>query len=86
MGVAKPDIVYVKPATVTDTSANGGRKSYNAIPNRTKYNLFPRVTRAERIAGITRYRKEYIWNKNTALETAGSVMAYLLFRFLILVL
>ncbi len=79
MGVSKEDIKYVKSATVTDTSANGGRKSYNTIPNRTKYNLFPRVTRAERLDGITRYRKQFIWNKNTSLETAGSVMAYLLF-------
>ncbi|MBF0568272.1 MAG: hypothetical protein HQK95_05330, partial [Nitrospirae bacterium] len=78
MAVAKSEIAWVKPANVTDTSANGGRKSYNAVPNRMKFNLFPRVTRPERMSGITRYRKEFLWNKNTSLETAFSVLAYLL--------
>ncbi|MBF0517275.1 MAG: hypothetical protein HQK97_09195 [Nitrospirae bacterium] len=78
MGVSKADLVFVKSATVTDTNANGGRKSYSAIANRQKFNLFPRVTRPERMAGITRYRKEFLWNKNASLETAFSVLAYML--------
>ncbi|MBF0488160.1 MAG: hypothetical protein HQK98_08370 [Nitrospirae bacterium] len=78
MAVAKSDISWVKSGTVTDTSANGGRKSYNTVPNRMKFNLFPRVTRPERTVGITRYRKEFLWNKNASLETAFSVLAYLL--------
>ncbi|QWR76065.1 hypothetical protein [Candidatus Magnetomonas plexicatena] len=79
MSVTRSDISYVKSATVTDTSANGGRAGYNSITNRQKHNLFPRVTRPERINGVTRHRKLFLWNKNTSLETAASVLSYLIF-------
>ena len=77
MTVARSDLKFVKSETVTDTDSNGGRMSYIEVLNRTKYNLFPRVTRPERIAGITRYRKEFIWNKNSNSETAFDVSTYL---------
>lgn len=77
MTVARSDLKFVKSETVTDTDANGGRMSYIEVLNRTKYNLFPRVTRPERTTGITRYRKEFIWNINSNYETAFDVAAYL---------
>lgn len=79
MAISKSDISFVKSETITDTNTNGGRKSYIEILNRTKYNLFPRVTQPERVNGITRYRKEFVWNKNADNEEAFNVLAYLLF-------
>ncbi|MEO5357791.1 MAG: hypothetical protein H7844_10895 [Nitrospirae bacterium YQR-1] len=79
MSVTRSDISYVKSATVTDTSGNGGRAGYSSITNRLKHNLFPRVTRPERINGKTRYRKLFLWNKNSSGETAASVLSYLIF-------
>ncbi|MBF0519465.1 MAG: hypothetical protein HQK92_07065 [Nitrospirae bacterium] len=79
MSVTRSDISYVKPVSVTDTTANGGRAGYSAITNRQKHNLFPRVTRPERIDGKTRYRKLFLWNKNSSGETAASVLSYLIF-------
>ena len=77
MTIARSDLKFTKSATVTDTNANGGRMSYIEVLNRTKYNLFPRVTKPERGSGITRYRKEFIWNANSNDETAFDVLAYL---------
>jgi hypothetical protein len=76
MAVTKGDIKFVKSATVTDTSTNGGRKGYTEVTNRQKYNLFPRVSRPERINGITRYRKQFVWNKNVDNETAFGMKLY----------
>jgi len=77
MTIARSDLKFVKSKTVTDTGSNGGRMSYIDVLNRTKYNLFPRVTKPERISGITRYRKEFIWNANSSDEQAFGVLAYL---------
>ena len=79
MAVTRDDLAFVKSATVTDTDNNGGRKSYIEVPNRTRFNLFPRVTRPERMNGKTRYRKEFLWNKNAANEVAYGVLAYILY-------
>lgn len=79
MSVSRADLTFQKSATVSDASSNGGRMSYNAVVNRAKYNLFPRVTRSERVAGVTRYRKEFVWNKNASNEVAFGVLVYLIF-------
>ena len=79
MAISRSDVVFTKSETITDSNTNGGRKSYIEIPNRTKYNLFPRVTKPERDNGITRYRKEFIWNKNADNESVFGAMIYLLF-------
>jgi len=79
MAVTRDDLVFVKSATVTDTDNNGGRKSYIEVPNRARFNLFPRVTRPERMNGKTRYRKEFLWNKNASNEIAYGVLAYILY-------
>jgi hypothetical protein len=79
MAVSRTDLSFVKSATVSDGSANGGRMSNIAVQNRVKYNLFPRITRAEREVGVTRYRKEFLWNKNTSGDTAYGVLLYLIY-------
>lgn len=76
MTIARNDLKFKKSATVTDTGINGGRMSYIDILNRTKYNLFPRVTKPERTIGLTRYRKEFVWNAESNNEIAFGVLAY----------
>lgn len=77
MSVTATDIIFRKSSIVTDTTANGGRKSQIQVISGAKHNLFPRVTRSERIAGVTRYRKEFWCNDNASDETAYGVLIYL---------
>lgn len=77
MSVSASDIKFRKSAIVTDTSANGGRKSQIEVVSGSKHNLFPRVTKAERVAGVTRYRKEFLCNDNASDEIAYGVLLYL---------
>jgi hypothetical protein len=59
MAVQASDIKFLKSVTVTDTGVNGGRKGQVEVVSGARHNLFPRVTKAERTAGVTRYRKEF---------------------------
>lgn len=77
MTVAIADTKLVKSQYVTNTDANGGRASHVEIISGAKNNLFPRVTKAERISGITRYRKMFWRNMSPDDESAEGVMAYL---------
>lgn len=79
MTIATSDIVFNKSEFVTDTAVNGGRKGQTSVVSGSKHNLFPRVTKAERTAGVTRYRKEYWCNENASDEVAYDVMQYLEF-------
>jgi hypothetical protein len=79
MSVAAEDIRFRKAKVISDASSNGGAKGLILINSGARHNLFPRVTRAERTAGITRYRKEFWCNENTLNEVAYSVLAYLEF-------
>jgi hypothetical protein len=76
MAVTRADLSFVKSVTVVDTSANGGKMGSIAVQNRVKYNLFPRVTRPERVSGVTRYRKEFLWNKNVSDDIAYGLLIY----------
>jgi len=65
------DIQLTRSEVITDTEDNGGRENKaSVIVSGVKFNLFPRVTSTERETGITRYRKAFISNMNTAAETA----------------
>ena len=65
------DIKILKAETITDDSINGGRVSFaSEVISGVKFNLFPRVTSAERDSGVTRYRKAFISNMNPQGETA----------------
>jgi len=76
MGVEATDIKWLKSTVVTDTAANGGRKSNTVIQTGVRHNLFPRVTKAQRTAGFTRYRKEFWANRNADDEAAEGVLVY----------
>jgi hypothetical protein len=67
------DISIIRSVNITDTNQNGGRADLaSTVVSGVKFNLFPRVTSAERETGITRYRKAFIANSNVNGETAYS--------------
>ena len=76
MSVQSSDIKFKKSVIVTDTSANGGRKGQAEVISGARHNLFPRVSKAERTAGITRYRKEFWCNENADDDIAYSLMVF----------
>jgi len=79
MTITVNDIKFRKSAFITDTGINGGRKSQTLVVSGAKHNLFPRVTKAERDAGTTRYRKEFWCNDNASDEKAYDVLLFLEF-------
>jgi hypothetical protein len=79
MSVQASDVKFRKSEFVTDTSANGGRKGQVQVVSGARHNLFPRVSKAERIAGITRYRKEFWCNENPDDDVAFDLMVFLEF-------
>jgi hypothetical protein len=79
MTISASDVVFRKSATVTNTTANGGRKGQTQVVTGARHGLFPRVTAVERSAGVTRYRKEFWCNDNADDESAYDVMAFLEF-------
>ena len=67
------DISIIRSVNITDTDDNGGRANLaSTVVSGVKFNLFPRVTSAERETGVTRYRKAFIANSNVNGETAYS--------------
>jgi hypothetical protein len=67
MPLSIADMQYLKPATVTNGNTNGGRMNESqVIVSGATNNLFDRITEAERVAGLTRYRKFFIANRNAA--------------------
>jgi len=69
MPVSTSEVVLFKASVNSDASNNGGRESYTQVTDNTLYNVFPRVTNAERIAGITRYRKVFVHNIDDEQDT-----------------
>lgn len=76
MAVIESDVVFRKSSVVTDGSANGGIKSQTLVVSGSKHNLFPRITNTERLAGITRYRKEFWSNENSDNDIAYGVVIF----------
>lgn len=62
MAVVPSDIKFVKAQYNNDLSSNGGRIGSIDVVNNALNNIFPNVTSAERTAGLTRYRKMFMWN------------------------
>lgn len=60
MSINANELIWRKPANVSDTGSNGGRMTSVAIPNNVKNNIWPDVPQAERLAGGTKYRKVFI--------------------------
>lgn len=77
MSVSASDIKFKKSVIVTDTSANGGRKSTVEVQSGVRHNLFPRVTKGERENGVTRYRKEFWANENADDDIAYGTLIFL---------
>ncbi len=60
MSILSGELVWRKPAEVSDLPTNGGRITATPIPSGVKNNLFPNVPQAERTAGSTKYRKAFV--------------------------
>ncbi|KJR40487.1 hypothetical protein MCHI_003616 [Candidatus Magnetoovum chiemensis] len=79
MTVAINDNAFVKSATVTNGSSNGGAPSYNEVQMDVKYGMFPRITAQQANDGVTLYRKFFWWNKDGAGDALASALLFLLF-------
>jgi hypothetical protein len=66
MSIIAAELVWRRPAEVSDAGTNGGRMTATAITSATKNNVFPDVPQAERTAGSTKYRKVFIHVANDA--------------------
>ena len=55
--------------TANDTTANGGRRGTVEIVSGAAQNVFPYVFRADRIAGLLRYRKLFYINNDDTDQT-----------------
>jgi preprotein translocase subunit YajC len=62
---------------VLDGGANGGRKSQVEVVSGARHALFPRVTKTERVNGVTRYRKQFWCNENADDDVAYGVLQWL---------
>ena len=60
MAIQTSEIKLIKPVTVNDTTANGGRMSATEVADGVKNNVWPDVPQAERTAGSVKYRKLFI--------------------------
>lgn len=67
MAITTNDIKFKLPKAVNDLASNGGRISNNNTDNK----VFPFVSGAERVAGITRYRKLFFKNEQ---KTVGNLV------------
>ncbi len=78
MTIQASDIKFRKSMIQTDTDVNGGRKGMVQVISGARHALFPRVTKSQRIAGLTRYRKQFYCNENADDLIAYGVMIYLM--------
>lgn len=69
MAIIDSELKIYKSAVVNDTSTNGGYMSANQVVSGVANNVFPNVFKADRIAGITTYRKVFCKVANDADET-----------------
>jgi len=77
MSLTLSDFVWRKSAIITDTAGNGGRRGRDVVSPGVRHSIFPRVTRAERAAGVTRYRKAYLCNEDGEDATAYDPLVWL---------
>jgi hypothetical protein len=73
------DIKYYKSQVVSSDSTNGGLIGFQSpVVSGVKNSVFPRVSSAERVSGILRYRKLFLANRNAENETLADVRIGLL--------
>lgn len=77
MAIQASDIKFYKSSVVSDESNNGGGKSANEVVTGVKNNLFPNVTHSERVAGVVRYRKEFVQNEESTGLTMQSTRVWI---------
>lgn len=73
MSITTAELIWRRPAEVSDVSTNGGRMSATQIISGVKNSLFPSAPQAERTAGSTKYRKAFIHVANN--DTLGLIAA-----------
>lgn len=76
MAVIDGEMVYQKAVINADVATNGGRIGSTDVQSGVRHNVFPRTTKAERVAGKTRYRKEGLTNKNASEDIAAGVLQW----------
>ena len=64
MSITSSHVKLYKSVSISDLAGNGGRISGTVVVSGTGQNLFPNVTAAERVSGLTRYRKFFVRNIN----------------------
>ncbi len=69
MTILAAELKWLKSSVISNTSANGNKMGIVEITDAVKNNLFPDTTQAERVAGVTRYRKAFAKVANDADET-----------------
>lgn len=69
MTILASELKAYYPTTVSDSSGNGGRISFNQVTSGALRNVFPHVFRAERLAGSIKHRKIFYRTTNDADET-----------------
>lgn len=77
MSIISSEIKLYKSLIVNDTSANGGVMSSTLITSGVRGNLFPDVHEAERISGITRWRKLFVKIENDDDLTAANIRFFM---------
>ena len=68
---------FRKSHTVNNNGTNGGRMGTSLVLSGRRHGLFPIVSKAERISGITRYRKQFLKIKSPTDVAAQEVFVYL---------
>ena len=66
MALSAASLKFYRSTTWDDTSSNGGAINTGVeITTATSQNIFPNITDAERLSGVTKYKKVFFRNENT---------------------
>jgi len=77
MPILTSELKLYKSEIISNTATNGGRMSANEVPDNIKNNIFPDVTEAQRVAGLTDYRKVFYKVADTENGTLNNARAWL---------
>lgn len=76
MAIEEANLKKYHSATNSDAAANGGAVDTGAeITSGASQNIFPNITNAERLTGVTKYRKIYLRNENA--DAYNNVLAWI---------
>lgn len=77
MAIIDSELNFYYPENISNTTANGGRMTANLIPSGQANNVWPSVTVAERLAGVTTKRKVFAKNCNAAKLTLSAAKLWI---------